>query len=303
MKKTYKKTRLYMGTIVTIKVVTSLNQTSSLQKIEQAFQAIATVEKICNRFDENSELSKLSSFVGTPIATSDLLFEAIHFSLEVAKLTNGMFDPTIGHTLEAYGFNQNYLTGATVSRNDSSEPVNYQDVKLDEKKRTVDLTKQLTLDLGAIAKGLAVDLAAKELQEFEGYYIDAGGDIYVGGSNEQNEAWTIGIQDPFHQENTIASVRLSHAAICTSGSYERKSSIQPNINHLIDPHTKTSPSGIVSCTVIAPFTMMADAFSTVAFLQGSIKGAMLLEELNLDGMWILSNGEIVMTKGMKEHLL
>ncbi|WP_379967637.1 FAD:protein FMN transferase [Ectobacillus sp. sgz5001026] len=302
MKKTYTKTRLQMGTIVTIKVVTSLNQPVAEQKINQAFQAISAVETTCSRFNEQSELSKLSSTVNEAVHTSDLLFEAVRFSLEVAKLTTGLFDPTIGHTLETYGFNTNYLTGETVSTHNSPSNISYLDVLLDEQNRTILLTKPLTLDLGAIAKGLAVDLAAKELSEFEGYYIDAGGDLFIGGTNELDEPWTIGIQDPFHKDKTICSLQLSNAAICTSGSYERLSHVRPNTHHLIDPHTGDSPHDIVSCTVVAPFTMLADAFSTVAFLQGS-QGTKLLEDVNLDGMWITSTKEMILTKGMKEHIL
>lgn len=302
MKKTYTKTRLQMGTIVTIKVVTSLGEQVAEQKINQAFQAISAVETTCSRFDAQSELSKLSASFGTPFQTSDLLFEAVRFSLEVAKITSGLFDPTVGHTLETYGFNTNYLTGETISTNDSPENINYGNVLVDEENRTILLTKPMTLDLGAIAKGLAVDLAVKELSEFEGYYIDAGGDLYIGGTNEEDEPWTIGIQDPFHKDKTICSLQLSNAAICTSGSYERLSHVRPNTHHLIDPHTGDSPHDIVSCTVVAPFTMLADAFSTVAFLQGS-QGAELLEDVNLDGMWITSTKEMMLTKGMKEYVL
>ncbi|NWK69295.1 FAD:protein FMN transferase [Bacillus paramycoides] len=301
IRKTYKQSALYMGTIIHITVVTSHTEKNVKEKIKKAFLSFYSVEEVCSRFHQQSELRRLSMQSGKAIQVSQILFQVIHFAVQVADLTQGTFDPTLGHTLEKYGFNRHYLTGEKIVAS-TSVSANYQDIILDEEKRTVLLKKPLLLDLGAVAKGLAVDLAVQELRDFEGFVIDAGGDLFASGTNEKEEPWTIGIQHPFQKEKTICKVRLTNQAVCTSGSYERKSSVHFNEHHLIHPHLGTSQSNIVSCTVIAPFTMLADAFSTAAFLLGKKEGITLLKNVDLEGIWITSSLDIDMTEGMEEYL-
>ncbi|MED0982179.1 FAD:protein FMN transferase [Bacillus paramycoides] len=301
IRKTYKQSALYMGTIIHITVVTSHTEKYVKEKIKKAFLSFYSVEEVCSRFHQQSELRRLSMQSGKAIQVSQILFQVIHFAVQVADLTQGTFDPTLGHTLEKYGFNRHYLTGEKIVAS-TSVSANYQDIILDEEKRTVLLKKPLLLDLGAVAKGLAVDLAVQELRDFEGFVIDAGGDLFASGTNEKEEPWVVGIQHPFQKEKTIGKVQLTNQSVCTSGSYERKSPVHLNEHHLIHPHLRTSQSDIVSCTVIAPFAMMADAFSTAAFLLGKKEGATLLKNVDLEGIWITSSLDIDMTEGMEEYL-
>ncbi|MDM5428107.1 MULTISPECIES: FAD:protein FMN transferase [Bacillus] len=303
IRKAYEQSALCMGTIIHIKIATSCTETYIKEKMKRAFQAFYSVEEVCSRFHHQSELKRLSMQSGKAMQVSSILFEAIRFAWQVADLTQGIFDPTLGHTLEKYGFNRHYLTGEEIiSPLATKEPVSYQDVILDEEKRTILLKKPLLFDLGAVAKGLAIDLAVQELRDFEGFVINAGGDLFASGTNERSEPWVIGIQHPFQKEKTICNVQLTDKAVCTSGSYERKSSVRMNEHHIIHPHLGTSQSDIVSCTVIAPFTMMADAFSTAAFLLGKKEGGALLQNVDLEGIWITSSLDINMTQGMEEYL-
>lgn len=298
--KTYVQSMIYMDTVVTITVLTARPESEVNEGMAQAFAAFGAVERTCSRFDEHSELRRLE--VGIPLKVSPLLFETIRFAWEVADLTNGVFDPTVGHKLEAYGFQHHYLTGNRLDSGlDATTPVSYRDVVLDEAERTILLRKPMILDLGAVAKGLAVDLAMKELSHFEGVVIDAGGDLYVKGQNERTEPWTIGIRHPLQQGETICSLRLSNVAVCTSGSYERISHVKEETHHLIHPESGRSPAELVSCTVIAPYAMMADAFSTAAFLLGPSEGIALLEQVGLDGLLITPSLEIYKTKEIRRY--
>src|SRR5919199_272955 len=105
----------------------------------------------------------------------------------------------------------------------SDTPTSYRNVRLDPARRTVRLRRPLALDLGAVAKGLAVDLAARELAHCAGYAIDAGGDLYLGGRNAAGEPWRVGLRHPRRGDELLATLSLSDAAVCTSGDYERRS--------------------------------------------------------------------------------
>jgi thiamine biosynthesis lipoprotein len=56
----------------------------------------------------------------------------LKFALEVAKWTNGIFDPAVGKVLEDHGFNQHYLTGETI-QSCSSDSATYRDIVLNER--------------------------------------------------------------------------------------------------------------------------------------------------------------------------
>lgn len=305
VKESFVKSQLFMDTVVSIKIVTSRAKAEIDESMARAFAAFYQVESVCSRFNNQSEISRLSTQIGTPVSVSPILFQAIRFGWEVADFTEGAFDPTLGNTLGLYGFNRDYLTGyqSVPTTPNPNSPVSYLDLDLNEEAQTILLRKPLTLDLGAIAKGLAVDLAVKELSQFEGFFIDAGGDIFAGGMNDYEEPWRVGIRHPLEKEEIIRTLQLTDRAVCTSGGYERVSPNRKDAHHLINPHSGISQSDILSCTVIAPFTMLADAFSTAAFILGAEKGIQQLELAGLDGLLITPNLEMPMTKDLRRYLV
>ncbi|WP_233566582.1 FAD:protein FMN transferase [Cohnella endophytica] len=283
---------MYMDTVVDIQVVTEQPQHLVEASIDRAFAAFRKVEDACSRFSQDSELMIACRRIAAPVPVSSYLFEPLRFALEIAEWTNGVFDPTVGKTMEECGFNRHYLSGEVIeSFADAS--VTYRDIVMDEHNRTLYLKKPMVIDLGAVAKGFAIDLASRELQRFERFVVNAGGDLYAGGSDERRNVWKIGIQHPERAEQNIHIVEITNEAICTSGSYERKSSVTDGVHHIIHPRTKRSPNDWVSCTVIAPFAMMADAFSTAAFLLGEEGSKALIEQAELKGILISSQLQIM----------
>ncbi|MDP4084291.1 MAG: FAD:protein FMN transferase [Bacillota bacterium] len=294
-----KKTKLFMDTVVDIQVIQgSTTRKEAEEKIERAFDAFRMVEQACSRFSPESELMKACQTTQSPVPISPLLFEPLKFALEMAKFTNGEFDPTVGKVMEKHGFNRHYLTGAYMET-PSNDSVSYLDIVLDEQCHTLYLNKPLVIDLGAVAKGFAIDLAANELKGFEGFIVNAGGDLFVGGVDESGGPWRIGIQHPAKKEHIIHVLELSNQAICTSGSYERRNANNPKIHHIINPKTKESPNDWVSCSVIAPFAMMADAFSTTVFLLGRKDGKKIIEEMDIEALCITPELQIVNFGGNK----
>ncbi|AMM93209.1 FAD:protein FMN transferase [Peribacillus simplex] len=293
-----RKTKLYMDTVVDIQVVIGEGTSEELAeaKINRAFDMFRKVEQACSRFSPDSELMNVTKVIGKPVQISPFLFEPLRFALEMAKLTDGEFDPTIGKIMEEQGFNRHYLTGYFI-QNPSAESVTYRDIVLDEKSQTLFLNKPLVIDLGAVAKGFAIDLATNELKEFKGFVVNAGGDLFAGGFDQKGEPWKIGIQHPEKKDEIISVIEISNQAVCTSGSYERKNAKLPSMHHIINPQTKESPNDWVSSTVIAPFAMMADAISTAAFLLGNENGKKLIEDVNLRGLFITSELQIVHVGG------
>ncbi|SEN73510.1 thiamine biosynthesis lipoprotein [Paenibacillus sophorae] len=282
-----------------IQVVTGDGQSKEAAevKINRAFEAFKKVEQACSRFSPDSELMKVCRSLETPVQVSPLVFEPLKFALEIAKWTDGVFDPTVGRVMEDNGFDTNYLTGESM-KSRSADSVTYRDIVLNEQDRTLFLRKPLVIDLGAVAKGFAIDLAANELKEFEGFVVNAGGDLFAGGVDESGGPWKIGIQHPWRSDSILYTLEMSNEAICTSGSYERRSAQMIGMHHLIHPKTRQSPNDWISCSVMAPYAMLADAFSTASFLLGAESGKMLIEQADLKGILITPELHIVKAGGI-----
>lgn len=297
----YLHTAMLMGTVVTIQVVGhALDQQHALARREcvgRALEWFRRVEACCTRFDAQSEAMQLTARIGVPVPASAMLFEAVQFALAVAEESGGAFDPTIGYSMEMRGFDREYSTGRIVQT--ALEPgisVSYRDVRLDSDQKTITLVRPLILDLGAVAKGLAIDMAARELRAFEDYAIDAGGDLYVAGHSPNGAPWSVGIRHPRRDDELIDSLRVSNVAVCTSGDYERKSSSSGH--HILDPRTGVSADAVASVTVVAPTAMAADALATAAFVLGPVDGIRLLERQGVDGLMLSPTLERYATRGM-----
>jgi thiamine biosynthesis lipoprotein len=287
-----------MGTLVTIHVVRSGSEASADAAMDRAFGWFHEIEERCTRFNERSELMQLTAQAGEAAPASAILYEAVRFALLVAEVSGGAFDPTIGRRMAARGFNREHRTGE-IARNACApdDDVTYRDVQLDPDRRTITLRRPLTLDLGAVAKGLAIDTAARELEPFRDFAIDAGGDLYLGGSNEQGAPWSVGIRHPRNENKLIASLRISNQGVCTSGDYERRTP-GGNGHHILDPRTGASAHAVASATVVASGAMLADALATAAFVLGPEEGIQLLNRMGVDGMIVTPELERFETRGL-----
>jgi thiamine biosynthesis lipoprotein len=294
-----------MGTFVSIDVVqtTAAAAEDAKAAVDRAFGWFHRVEAACTRFDPASELMQLAARIGEPVPVGPMLFDAVRFALAVAKESGGAFDPTLGAMMETRGFNREHRTRRLVRTELPPEPpqrhrASWRDVVLDPDRRTITVTRPLVLDLGAVAKGLAVDLAAKELQPFVHFAIDAGGDLYFSGLNPRGEKWAVGVRHPRRDGEVIDVLHVSDAAVCTSGDYERSSPAADGGHHLLDPRTGTSATAVASVTVVAPTAMAADAIATAAFVLGPAEGLAFLERQGVDGLIVTPALESLSTPGL-----
>lgn len=269
-----------MGTVVSIEV------DAPEDALARAFDWFREVEAVCSRFDAASELRRLP--VGQPVPASPILFEALRFALKVAHETDGAFDPTIGSRMSARGYNRHYVTHVTIDA-PGDAAASFRDVVLDVDQQTILLRRPLTLDLGAVAKGLAVDAAAHELQPFHDFCIDAGGDLYFGGQNLSGKPWRVGIRHPRRREQVVDRLEVRDCAVCTSGDYERGA-------HILDPRDAAATPQAASVTVIAPNAMLADALATAACVLGPEHGIALLNHMGVQGLLITPELEQLRTR-------
>ncbi|MCA1723750.1 MAG: FAD:protein FMN transferase [Thermomicrobia bacterium] len=299
---TYRRSAVFMDTVVSVQAATDQPEAVFDARATAAFQWFQEIERVCSRFDPASELSRLGERIGEAVSVSPLLSEAVRFALAVARLSDGAFDPTLGHTLARRSFNRHYRTGQVVDAPAAPAATpDYRDIHLDPVAGTITLRKPLLLDLGAVAKGMAIDLAAKELEGFAHAVVEAGGDLHVRGRNAANAPWRVGIRHPRQADALIAVLHVADMAVCTSGDYERRDA-RGDGHHLIDPQTGVAADGVASVTVVAPTAMVADALATAAFVLGPAHGLRFLDAQGVDGLIYSSALEQYATRGMARYI-
>jgi len=273
MNKIVEKQKNIMNTTLTIKIVAKDKEIEIANNcIQNSFKIFDYVVERFSRFIDNSELNFLNKNQGKWTKVSEELFYLVSYSLNLAKLTNGYFDPTIIDLLEMYGYDKNYNfsklddpnLNEKVSKYLKNRPI-FTEIQLNEIEKTIKLSKGQRIELGGIGKGYAIDLAFDHIKKyFNNFLIDAGGDIRAMGKNVNRNKWKVGIKTT---ENHISYfIELNNEAIACSGNWARK---VKHFHHLINPHTgKPTESNYSTVYVIAPTALESDSWATVAFLLG-----------------------------------
>lgn len=284
-----------MGTVITIEVPDRGEGVTrdAGRLVDRALRWFNVVESTCSRFDPDSELRRLCEQPGRAVPSSDLLFRTVQFAVAVARETGGAFDPTIGAEMVAQGFDTAFRSGSRTARSTEREGATYRDVLLDAPTRAIMLQRPLLLDLGAVAKGLAIDMAARELAPLRHFVVEAGGDLYASGHRGDGLPWRVGIRHPRQRDGLLASIAATDIAVCTSGDYERIG--RNGGHHIIEPRRGGPAGGVASATVLAPTAMVADALATAAFVLGPAAGIALLERHGVEGMIVTAALERVTT--------
>jgi thiamine biosynthesis lipoprotein len=282
------RTSIAMDTLVSVEVPAHATDRRTPELVDRALAWFLFVEATCSRFDPNSELSRLSATCGAPVRVSPLLFQALQFAVRLAAVSDGAFDPTVGDAMARAGFTRNYRTGRSIAADTgSASTATFADIELDSTGSTALLKRPLTLDLGAVAKGLAIDLAAAELKTVGSFAIYAGGDIRLRGRSPAGTPWRVAIRHPRAPGEVIEHLRISDAAVCTSGDYERAGDT-PGSHHLLTPATGLSAGSLASATVVARTAVLADALSTAAFVAGPDTGGRLVTREGAAGLFFTS---------------
>ena len=266
-------------------------------RMRGAEDLFAGVEAELSRFRSTSTLSRLNRAAGRgPQVVSPMLWTVLRAALDAAHESGGIYDPTVLHSLEHAGYDRSFdAIEATGDTETDSPPVrtfgSWRRIQMDDTARSVDLPGDLALDLGGIAKGWTVDRVALALAPLGPVLVDAGGDLRVVGT-VQDEPWPIGVQEPFTPERDRALVRLRCGALATSsigGRRWQRGDLM--LHHVIDPRTGTSvDSDLYAVTVHAPDAITADVAAKVVLVLGSGAGTAYLLKRGLPALLTAIDG-------------
>ena len=185
------------------------------------------------------------------------------------------------------------------------------DLIIDRAAGTVYLSDpEMSLDLGAAAKGYAVERAAELLASegvTSGYSLNVGGNVRTIGTKNDGSDWAAGIQNPDTESEQpyIVRLKLNGMALVTSGNYQRYYEVDGvRYHHIIDPDTLMPLNYFDSVTILCNDSGKADALSTALFNMTIPDGKALLENLEgVDAIWVLPDGSYDCTEGFAKLII
>ena len=272
-----------MGCACSVVVPASRRQVA--RAVEQLF---GHWDRVMSRFLPDSELSRVNRGGGSPVPAPGLLLDAVEEAQRAARATDGLFDPTLEPTIRHLGYDRTFAAvppdgHALEVRRPASA---WQAIVVDREQGTIQIPVGSGLDLGGIAKGMAVDAALAELVAggVEAAMVEAGGDLAVLGRSPDRGGWRVAIDTPTGQRD----VALASGALATSGVARRSWRRGGRVSHqLIDPRTGDSArSDLWSVTAFADSCTHAEVAAKVALIQGKVAGAAFLDGIGVSALFI-----------------
>lgn len=243
--------------------------------IGKAFSEIRRIEGLFSCYIKDSQIYKLNQNASIrPIKVSSEVFQLIARALGISQLSNGAFDITIGAIIDLWHLAESKNTIPTKEQvKQARAKSGYRNLILDSDKQAVYFSVSgLRINLGALAKGYALDRAISILREngIKQAQINFGGNVYVLNGQPQ----TIAIRNPVSPDEVITTISIANSSISTSANYERFIAIgNKRFGHLLNPLTGYPvESNILSVSVVSQDAALADALSTAMFVLGLKRG-------------------------------
>jgi FAD:protein FMN transferase len=296
---------LTMGAAFSVKVVTASPGddvdvevgSAGLGDMDRALRAtLERINRLMSTWDPDSELSRFNRSTSLePFPVSRETFEVLRWSLDLAALTGGALDVTVGPLVDAWGFGPGGPRNGQPSDEEIArlrEATGARQLELNSAAVTVrKMRPDVRCDLSAVAPGYAADRLWAELADrgFTDFLVDVGGELRSRGRNDVGEAWQIAIDRPQAQGHAVQRVvPISNLAIATSGDYQRYREVDgKRFSHLLDPRTgRPLAHRLASVTGIDELAVRADGLATALMVLGGDEGMALAEKLGLAALFI-----------------
>ena len=285
-----------MDTYIT---VTAYGENSD-EAVTAAQDKITSLEKLWSVTDVGSEIYA-ANHNGSAELSGDTA-ELMRFALDMCRESDGALDISLYPVLTVWGFTTDEHHVPTDDELAALlENVGYDRITLDG--NTLTVPDGMQIDLGAVGKGYAGDLAAQVLRDngVTSALLDLGGNIQTIGAKPDGSPWKIGVRSPYG-DGSFATLSVKNKAVITSGGYERYFEQDGEIYwHILDPETgKPAHSSLLSVTVIGDEGRLCDALSTSLFVMGIDKTEQLWRERSdFDFIAVSDSGEIYITEGVE----
>ncbi|NLY73866.1 MAG: FAD:protein FMN transferase [Firmicutes bacterium] len=291
------------------------------QRIKDKLAEYHRLFDIYHNYDGLNNIKTINDNAGiAPVKVDPELIAMLLFAKEQYYATNGKTNIALGSVLRIWhDYREKGISDPLNAEvpprkllEEAAEHTDIEDLIIDEEASTVYLSDpKMRLDVGAVAKGYAVEQTARHL-EAEGVtslLISVGGNVRaIGGKPGKKgvEPWNIGVRNPDKESPNpeLCQVLITGYSVVSSGSYERYYTVDgTRYHHIIDPDTLMPAAFFTNVTVICRDSGLADSLSTAVFNMPLEEGQELVAGFDgVEVLWVTNSGEIVYSEGFKKFL-
>lgn len=313
----------FLGVFDTVTTVIALADSEEqfnryLEKIKADLTHYHELYDAYNSYDGVNNIKTINDRAGiAPVTVDPAIIQLLEQCITANKLSKGHVNVAFGPVLEIW---HDYRTagladpaGASLPPLEKLEEANqFTDISLiqiDKEKNTVFLPlKEMSLDVGSGAKGLACELAAEEITAagLKNVLINVGGNVRaIGYRDGQSECWRVGVRDPHDSSGTqqIRIAEIHNLALVSSGSYERYYVVgDKRYHHIIHPETLFPKDNFDAVSIIAESSGFADSLTTALFNMTYEDGKALIDSLDgVAALWIRGD-EVLLSERMRDYI-
>ena len=270
--------------------------------------AISEVKRIENQISDwipTTQISLVNKNAGIQAVKVDSeVFDLVTRAIKISEITDGAFDISYASMDKIWKFDGSMKTMPTEEAiKKSVAKIGYKNIILNQNDQSIFLKLEgMKLGLGGIGQGYIADKVKDKLLAngcLSGI-VNVSGDINAWGKQSNEKPWTVGIVNPMNKNKVFATFPLENSSVETSGNYEKYVMFNGiRYSHIIDPRTGYPAQGVVSVSVFAKQTEIADALATGIFVLGVEVGLDLVNQLKgIECIIVDDKGKIHSSKGI-----
>ena len=275
-----------------------------LESYHQLFDIYNTYPGVVN-------LKTLNETAATaPVKVDEKIMELLKFCREVYDATSGKVNIAMGSVLQLWhearedgiADPENAKLPEEAALTEAAKHTDLSQLILDEEAGTVFYADpEMSLDVGAIAKGYALEQVCKTAPE--GLLISVGGNVRATGPKPDGGSWVVGIQNPTGEDGYLHTLEVQDISVVTSGDYQRYYTVDGvSYHHIIDPETLYPGRLWRAVTVLCPDSGLADGLSTALFLLPQAEGQALLDKFGCEALWVDSDNNLHYSPGFRDYI-
>lgn len=288
------------------------------QELHDELETYHQLYDIYNDYDGINNVKTINDNAGVAPVEVDLkIIDMLEFAVEMDERTDGTFNVAMGSVLSIWhdyrteGINdpEQAKLPSMEELEAAAEHMDIHKVEIDREKSTVYLPDpDMSLDVGAIAKGYATEMVCQKLEAdgFDRALVSVGGNVRAIGTKDDGSKWSVGIQNPDLESSTkyLHALEITDMSLVTSGSYQRYYTVDGvRYHHIINPSILMPWNEYDSVSILCKDSGMADALSTAVFNMEQEDGLKLIESLDgVEAMWLYPDGTEKYSSGFEEFI-
>lgn len=272
---------------------------------------------IYNAYPDMNNLYIVNRDAGkAPVKVDKRIIDMLEYGKEIYELSGGKTNICFGsvlalwHTERELSKEQEGKLPDMKKLKEASKHTNINDLVIDKDNSTVFFKDpKMKLDVGAIAKGYAVEQITKYSKEnlWQNAAISIGGNVSTYGfkENDGKTKWTIGIESPnVNAEDYLYKVKITDLCVVTSGDYQRYYEVGgKKYCHIINPETLMPSEYVSGVSVLCNDSALGDALSTTLFNMSIEEGKMLVESMDgVEAVWTDKDFNSTFSSGFEKYI-